>query len=130
MGFRELISVKEILENLGIKTKIPSFGWVFDEKFGQENIETINNFFNASKEAKKIMMTSDSEWERIYTLTLADDRAALIHLRDAYRSGIPLKFDSQEIQEINKVFKILSEFGGRDLIGKKNEIAPGTFWKQ
>jgi NitT/TauT family transport system substrate-binding protein len=130
LGFRELISVKEILENLGIKTKIPSFGWVFDEKFGQENIETINNFFNASKEAKKIMMTSDSEWERIYPLTLADDRTALIHLRDAYRSGIPLKFDSQEIQEINKVFKILSEFGGRDLIGKKNEIAPGTFWKQ
>ena len=26
--------------------------------------------------------------------------------------------------------KILSDFGGRDLVGKSNELSPGTFWKQ
>ena len=130
LGYRELISVGEILKDLGIKTKIPSFGWVFHEKFGQENMEKINNFLNASKEAKKIMMTSDMEWERIYPLTLAEDRTTLIHLRDSYRDGIPSKFGPQEIQETNKVFKILSVYGGRSLVGMKNEITPGTFWKQ
>ena len=129
-GFRELISVEDILKNLGIETKIPSYGWVFNEKFAEENMLAINNFFNASKEAKKIMMISDTEWERIYPLTRAEDRTTLIYLRDTYRKGIPLKFSLQEIQETKKVFKILSDFGGRDLVGKSNELSPGTFWKQ
>ena len=130
LGFRELISVKEILEDLGIKTKIPAYGWVFSENFANKNIELIDNFLNASKEAKKIMMASDTEWERIYPLTNAKDRTTLIHLRDAYRDGIPLQFGNQEILETKKIYKILSRFGGRDLVGKNNEITPGTFWKQ
>lgn len=129
-GLRELISVQEILNGLGIKTKIPSFGWVFSEKFAKENPDLINNFFNASVEAKKIMLSSDTEWERIFPLTKANDRSALISLRDTYRRGIPLNFGDKEINETKKVFNILAKFGGRDLVGKNSEISPGTFWRK
>ena len=127
-GYRELISVENILKDLGIKTKIPAFGWVFSEKFGKENKNLINNFLKASKEAKRIMLSSDNEWERIFPLTKANDRTTLINLRDAYRNGIPLSFGNNEIEETKKVFKILAEYGGRNLVGKKNEISPGIFW--
>ena len=79
-------------------------------------------------EAKKIMLTSDSEWERIFPLTKAEDRTTLINLRDAYRNGIPLSFSNNEIEETKKIFKILAKYGGRDLVGKKNEISEGTFF--
>ena len=127
-GFREIISVDDILNNLGIKTKIPAYGWVFSEKFANNKKELINNFLNASAEAKKIMLTSDSEWERIFPLTKAEDRTTLINLRDAYRNGIPLSFNNNEIEETKKIFKILAKYGGRDLVGKKNEISEGTFF--
>ena len=127
-GYRELISVENILKDLGIKTKIPAFGWVFSEKFGKENKNLINNFLKASKDAKRIMLSSDNEWERIFPLTKANDRTTLINLRDAYRNGIPLSFGNNEIEETKKVFKILAEYGGRNLVGKKNEISPGIFW--
>ena len=127
-GYRELISVENILKDLGIKTKIPAFGWVFSEKFGKENKNLINNFLKASKEAKRIMLSSDNEWERIFPLTKANDRTTLINLRDAYRNGIPLSFGNNEKEETKKVFKILAEYGGRNLVGKKNEISPGIFW--
>ena len=127
-GYRELISVENILKDLGIKTKIPAFGWVFSEKFGKENKNLINNFLKASKEAKRIMLSSDNEWERIFPLTKANDRTTLINLRDAYRNGIPLSFGNNEIEETKKVFKILAEYGGRNLVGKKNEISPNIFW--
>ena len=127
-GYRELISVENILKDLGIKTKIPAIGWVFSENFGKKNKNLINNFFNASNEAKKIMLSSDNEWERIFSLTKAEDRTALIHLRDAYRNGIPLVFGNEEIEETKKVYKILAEYGGRDLVGKNNEISEGIFW--
>ncbi len=127
-GFRELITVENILKDLGIKTKIPAYGWVFSEKFAKKNTELINNFLNASNEAKKIMLSSESEWERIFPLTKAKDRTTLINLRDSYRNGIPLTFGNQEIEETKKIFKILAKFGGRDLVGSKNELSQGTFW--
>ena len=75
------------------------------------------------------MLSSDNEWERIFPLTKAEDRAALIHLRDAYRNGIPLTFGNNEIEETKKVFKILAKYGGRDLVGvNNNEISSGIFW--
>ena len=40
-GYRELISVKNILKDLGIKTQIPAIGWVFSENFGKNNIIVI-----------------------------------------------------------------------------------------
>ncbi len=127
-GFREIISVEDILKNLGINTKIPAYGWVFSEEFAKNKKTLIKNFLNASAEAKKIMLTSDSEWERIFPLTNAKDRTTLINLRDAYRNGIPLNFGNDEIEETKKIFKILAKYGGRDLVGTKNEISPGTFF--
>ena len=129
-GYRELISVENILKDLGITTKIPAYGWVFSENFGKNKKELINNFLNASNEAKRIMLSSDNEWERIFPLTKAEDRTTLIHLRDAYRSGIPLTFGNKEIEETKKVYKILAKYGGRNLVGKKNEISPGIFWSK
>ena len=127
-GYKEIISVDSILKNLGIKTKIPAIGWVFSEDFGKNNNELMNNFFNASKEAKEIMMSSDDEWERIFPLTKAKDRTMLIHLRDAYRNGIPLTFGNDEIEETKKIYKILARYGGRDLIGKVKKISSNMFW--
>ena len=127
-GYREIISVDSILKNLGIKTKIPAIGWVFSEDFGKNNNELMNNFFNASKEAKEIMMSSDDEWERIFPLTKAKDRTMLIHLRDAYRNGIPLTFGNDEIEETKKIYQILARYGGRDLIGKVKKISSNMFW--
>ena len=127
-GYREIISVKDILKNLGIKTQIPAIGWVFSEDFRKNNTDLITNFFSASKEAKKIMLSSDDEWERIFPLTQAKDRTMLIHLRDSYRNGIPLAFGNAEIEETKKIFKILAKYGGRDLVGKKKEISSKIFW--
>ena len=127
-GYRELISVENILKNLGIKTKIPAIGWVFSKDFGKNNKNLINNFFSASNEAKKIMLTADNEWERIFPLTRAKDRTMLIHLRDAYRSGIPSTFGNNEIEETKKIYKILARYGGRDLVGKNNELSTDIFW--
>ena len=127
-GYRELISVENILKSLGIKTKIPAIGWVFSKDFGKNNKNLINNFFSASNEAKKIMLTADNEWERIFPLTRAKDRTMLIHLRDAYRSGIPSTFGNNEIEETKKIYKILARYGGRDLVGKNNELSTDIFW--
>ena len=127
-GYKKIITVDNILNNIGIKTKIPAIGWVFSEEYGNKKKKVLNDFFKASNEAKKIMLSSDTEWERIFPLTKAKDRSMLIYLRDSYRSGIPLSFGNNEIEETKKVYKILSEYGGRDLVGNKTKISSKMFW--
>ena len=114
----------ELLNKLIITYK-PEYLWV-----PKKNKNLINSFLDASNEAKKIMLSSDNEWERIFPLTNARDRTTLIHLRDAYRNGIPLSFGNKEIEETKKIFKILAKYGGRNLVGKSNEISPGIFWSK
>ena len=43
-GYRELLSIENILKDLGIKTKIPAYGWVFSEDFGMYTYHKIYHY--------------------------------------------------------------------------------------
>ena len=38
------------------------------------------------------------------------------------------KANIKHIEETKKIYKILAKYGGRDLVGKKNEISSDMFW--
>ena len=43
--------------------------------------------------------------------------------------SIPSKdFSLDQINGSKKLYSILSEVGGRELVGKAKELSPGTFW--
>ena len=58
----------------------------------------------------------------------ADDDRLYINLREAYREGIPDKeFSEEQIQGSTKLYSILSNIGGKELIGNAKSLSPGTF---
>ena len=51
------------------------------------------------------------------------------NLREIYREGIPKKkFTQAQIEGAKKLYSILSEIGGKELVGNAKELSPGTFW--
>ena len=59
----------------------------------------------------------------------AGDDNLFVNLRDIYREGIPPNdFTSQQIEGSKKLYSILSQIGGRELVGKAKTLSPGTFW--
>ena len=59
----------------------------------------------------------------------ADDEKLFKNLRDIYREGIPSNdFTKKQINGSKKLYSILAEIGGRELVGKAKELSPGTFW--
>ena len=45
------------------------------------------------------------------------------------REGIPKKrFTKTQIEGAKKLYSILSEIGGKELVGNAKELSPGTFW--
>ena len=53
---------------------------------------------------------------------------------DNFRTKLIATFDTVkeardfELKQTKKIYKILARYGGRDLIGKKNEISSNMFW--
>jgi len=127
-GMTELVSVEELLPALGVDGNPPLIGWVFSEKWAAENLRSVKGFFRSLRAAKKIMASSDTEWDRLRPLTKAKSDKTFTALRDAYRAGIPKSFGDKEIKAAKQLFSTLAKYGGRDLIGDSPNLAPGTFW--
>ncbi len=128
-NFKKVISINEILNELGIPDGMPVIGWVFRDDWGKNNNLDLDNFIKASEEAKKIMLESDEVWKKIRPNMMADDDLLFNNLREIYREGIPKnKFTESQIEGAKRLYSILSKIGGKELVGNAKELSPGTFW--
>lgn len=127
-GYQPLVTTSDMLTALGIETKIPLLGWVFDEKWAGENSQALIGFLQASREAKQILSTSEQEWQRIRALTKAENDAVFAMLKKDYRAGLLQQFGKKEKVATKKIFNILAKQGGSALVGKATTLSDGTFW--
>lgn len=127
-GMHQLFAIPDILRALGAKHEVPVLGWVFSDTWAKKNPEALRGFLRASRAAKKILATSDAEWERIRPLLKAPDDKTFIALRDSYRAGIPKASPAEEAESARAIYATLAELGGSDLVGSSPELEPGTFW--
>lgn len=128
-GMKEIIGMKTMLKEFGVNSDIPLIGWVFSEKFANENKKIINGFLQASYETKKILNDNDDEWNKIQKNMHAKDDKIFKALVNGYRLGIPKSFGKNEKKASIKVFDILSQIGGSKLVGKSKTLQEGTFWE-
>ena len=88
-GFKKLISIEDAARELGLNTNVPMLGYVFDEGWANDHQSDVLAFVHASRKAKDILASSDTEWQRLRPLMKAADDATFAALRDGYRRGIP-----------------------------------------
>ena len=127
-GMQTLVSVRDLLPALGVEQEVPLVGWVFHEDWASSHHEVLIGFLKASFAAKEILKESDAEWERLQPLLKVADTVSMAALRDAYRDGIPQCFGKEEVSAAKKLFAILAEEGGHELVGASPTLSNGTFW--
>src|SRR6266851_225547 len=128
-GFRRLVGIEELLPKLGAKDRIAMVGYVFDESWSGANRDRLSRFIAMTRAAKDILTTSDAEWETIAPLTAAADAATLHAYRDRYREGIPRRPVADEEADARVLYRVLTDIGGRELVGPAPELEPGTFYQ-
>ena len=129
-GMEPLIQVADILPELGVDGPIPLLGWVFDREWALKNPNTVDAFLKATYRAKKRLLDSDEEWDRIRELTKAEDDKTFIALRDTWRAGVPKSFGEAEMTRAAQAYEIMAEIGGEKLTGEAKELSKGTFWEK
>ena len=129
-GMRELITTVDILPALGVERPMPLLGWVFNRAWATENRDAIDGFLRASYSAKHLLLESDAEWERLEPKMKVSDAGTAAALRDAYRLGVPRRFDAADREAAAQTFAILAREGGEKLAGSSDTLAPGTFWTE
>lgn len=128
-GMNRLLSIDEILAGLGIDRELPMVGWVFSERWANQNRAAIEGFLRASAAAKKIMAESDAEWQALRSVMRVDDDATFAALREGFRAGIPSGSAAQAEAAARQAFVVLAREGGPGLVGAATELAPGVFWR-
>jgi len=129
-GKTELVSVGDMLKDLGVSETPPLLGWAFFEDNAHEKKAAFKAFFDASFDTKKALLADDAVWEEIKdVMNVKGDEALFRQLRDDYRKGIITRYASTNMQPAEESFALMARFGGKDVVGDITEITPGTFYK-
>jgi NitT/TauT family transport system substrate-binding protein len=129
-GKIQLISVQQMLAELGVDAPPPLLGWVFTDKTAAAKPDAIKAFLDASFDTKQALLTNDDAWNGIRELMKATDNDKLfVALRDGYREGIVRSYDPAHMEAATQSFMLLAKYGGKDVVGDATVLADGTFYK-
>ena len=124
-GYRQMISVSEMMHALGIESRVPLVGFVFPANLSAAKVQA---FSRAVQKGQAILAKSDEEWERIRPLMNAGSDVEFRMLRARYREGLLTSWDPDDREAARKLFEIVRETGGEDVTGAGVTFDPGAFW--
>lgn len=107
---------------------MPRLGYVFREATAARAPDLVLAFVRASQAAKDRLATSDAEWDRLSPLVRPADQAELAVVRDRYRQGISRHWGEAERAGAERLYAVLADVGGPELVGAGQRLNDGTFY--
>ena len=126
--FRPLLNTNEVLNKLGVDEDISFVGWVFAKDFAKKNPKLINSFLKSSIESKELLTKNDEQWNKIKPLMKVKNTETYEALKDGYKKGIIKEFSPKNIDDLEKIYQILSKEAGDKYISKNVPFSKDIFW--
>jgi NitT/TauT family transport system substrate-binding protein len=128
-GQRRAILMADVMRSLGARGPIAIVGYTFDSRWGAENSSVVDRFLDATRQAKEILASSESEWKRLAPRIGVRDPAVLAIYRQRYQEGVVRRPLAEQEADARALYAVLAEIGGTELVGPARELAPGTFYR-
>jgi NitT/TauT family transport system substrate-binding protein len=127
-GFQRAVAMDDVMQGLGAKGPVAIVGYVFESAWANRNRSTLDRFLDVARQAKEILATSDTEWQRLAARIGISQPAALAIYRQRYSEGIPRRAVAEEEADARALYRVLAEIGGADLVGPARELDRDTFY--
>lgn len=128
-GYRTIIDGRSILQGLGIQEAVANLGYVFKQSWADQHSQSLKQFFDAGKQARQTLCSTDAAWQKIRPLTKVEDDLTQKHLRQSYCAGNIEHWGEAEQKAAAKVYVLLHKQSKQALTGKSEQLQKGTFWK-
>ncbi|MBY5935680.1 ABC transporter substrate-binding protein [Tateyamaria omphalii] len=125
-GMRKLVDVAKAATALGLDPNTPLLGYVVKGEMLRNNPELVNGLAAASRDAKDLLASDDTEWDRLRDRMNAKTDAQFEALKAGFRAGIPAPGPVDE-EAAARMLALMVELGGQDLMGDARELPSGTF---
>lgn len=126
-GFRQLVTMDEILNSLGVDPAPPLVGFVWREETETSKGNAIATFLDVVVKANEILAKSDTAWERIRGLVKPKTDAEFAAIKAFYRAGIPQPWGAAETRSAEKLTQVLTDVGAARLMGGDTKFDPKLF---
>lgn len=127
-GFRSLLSIGDVMVELGTSGPTVAIGFAFSEKWAKKNEKDLKGFLSAVREAVALLDAQDAIWTEIRPRMKVKDEATFLALRQSFRDGILRRPLIVEQADVKRLYTVLAELGGEKLVGRSKELSDGTFW--
>jgi NitT/TauT family transport system substrate-binding protein len=128
-GHKRAVEMEAVMQGLGAKGPVAIVGYTFDSGFAARNRSAVDRFLDAARQAKEILASSETEWQRLAPRIRVTDPGALAIYRKRYADGIVRRPLAEEEADARGLYRVLAEIGGAELTGPARELAPGTFYR-
>ncbi|EYD74929.1 ABC transporter substrate-binding protein [Rubellimicrobium mesophilum DSM 19309] len=125
-GMRELVSVSDAAQALGLDPDTPLLGYVLHESTLAEHPGLAGGLAAASREAKAMLASDDSAWERIRPIMNAGSDEEFAALKAGFLAGTPAEGPVDEAAA-DRMLRLMAELGGEELVGSVTSLPEGVF---
>ncbi len=127
-GYKRLVDGAQMLHMLGVKQKLPTLGYIFDQNWANQHRQAVLRFLKISRTAKNLICTSDAVWKTVLPLTRSDNEATQSMLRQRYCEGRIQQWGDDEKQAAANLYTLITDRHPELFPGKSKILAAGTFW--
>ncbi len=128
-GYRRLLEISTVGNDLAGRGTVPMVGYVFSEDRERRRPGVVRQFNAAIHAARTRLLRDDATWERLRPLMRIEDDATFRTLRERYREGVPQPWNAGDTATAARLMQVLADIGGDKLTGGHSGLSAGTFWK-
>ena len=125
-GMKELISVETAGKALGLNTDTPLLGYYLKESFLDQHPGLAQALYEASRDAKDLLASSDDAWEAIRPQMNANNDAQFEQLKTDWLAGTPAR-GPVDADGAAKMLALMNDLGGAELVGEATTVPEGLF---